>query len=424
MADKKKYITTVRGDSQLRSDCRLIDNLYYLKDRDCVFYEKRWNRINNNKIIKYKNEWVSKSTVSLDNLVIIEILNNAFVFEYYRETLIFPEYSGHKFLNVELIKSLHPNFKPINTFNKMGYPYNIDLDFSLHKVIKENTRSIKEKYDFKDILKYTWGVELETWRINLQNCFLIENELYPVKDGSLKRDGKLQGHEYVTGIIKNNSDMNKFKNSCDLIDRNYNDNFSSLHVHVGVDLDVHQTTTLYMLILKLQNQINQFLPNYRKSLDYLRKKEKDYCKNIEGLNLFSSDNPERDLMSYYFDGPSTEKDFKTKIHHLHGSGKWNFSKRYTNVNFLNYILGGPTIEFRCHDMTTNINDIYAWMKIIRDIIDFSLSNEGIIRDKYRKILLEDVIVDKDVREYYVSKTYHNSPISGDIIKKIEINEIN
>lgn len=425
MGKEKKYIVTVRGDKQLRKDCRLIEGAYFLIDRDCVKFNDRWNRINNNRIVKKGDRWVSIGDVHHSNLIVIEILQNALVFGYTHDNSIYPEYSGYKYISEELIKVLNPLYTPIKPFYGTNYPYNIDYSNRLHAKININKAPVEELYDFSDILNYTWGVELETWNINIQNYFLIKNELYPVKDGSLKVDGELMGHEYVTGIIRTNSDMNKLKNSCDLIGRKYNDEVSSLHVHVGVDLDVEQTTTLYMLILKIQNQLNEFFPRHRRSLNYLRNKEKDYCKNIESLNLFRSNNPEADLMTHYFDELVDSDAFRVREHHLGNASKWNFSKRYTNVNFLNYILGGPTIEFRCHNMTTDIREIYAWMKIIRDIIDYSKVNKEVIRDRYRKILLEDVIVDRDVKKYYLSKVESNSAIARRRdIKLIELNEIN
>lgn len=269
-----------------------------------------------------------------------------------------------------------------------GYPYSIsdmsdnyrDLYRHSPKTKFEPRHEVLSKY-----LPYSFGVEMETKTGNVAVNTLLKNDFVPLKDGSIT------GDEFTSlpligadGLVK----LEKFSKALGKVATV--DEFCSLHIHLGnTKLTNKEVVSLYKTVFQVQQELFDFVPNYKRSAQYFAKKQdyKDHCKPLKSLGLYNMDSEEEmyDAIYMFVTGNDNED--------LLNNQKWNQYPRYHHLNLLNLFGKSKTIEFRLHEPTTNYQKIISWLFIVSGITQYSKKyREDIIDDKI-KIKLKDVITD-------------------------------
>jgi len=267
--------------------------------------------------------------------------------------------------------------------------------------------SKKIKDHFSDLFApYTYGVELETSSGTCKNYLLEEFYLTPVKDGSIT------ANEYITVPLSYQNVGSQIINIADALKGQCSvDNSCSLHVHMGnLPSPKRLLIPLYVLLYRLQNELHEMMPPYKKHLQYLVNKRggpKDHCQYLPnlGFQMGPNENLEKNILSFFTEGEiDSFKQLETGATYSKMEGqKWNINKRYYFVNFLGFLFG-HTIEFRLHPGTLNKYRIIYWMLICTALVKFALAKPKRCTSNTSKITLTDVI-----KEVYKTKNlavYH------------------
>lgn len=286
---------------------------------------------------------------------------------------------------------------------KGNMEFNRMINYHKNKKIRELTPFIKkiEKY-----IPYSVGIEFETssGHLPISECF--KNGLVPVKDGSIN------GHEYITIPWYDNKITRAYNAAKALTQANCSVRSDcSLHIHFGnVPNDRLYIVSLYMLCVRLQEEIFSMMPPYKRDIHYLAGKRggpKDHCKPLNGLALRYADinnvsNPAdfkeevsrmySTIFKFLNEGHNPDANYNRKNRTTVNTGrnKWNVDTRYYWVNLLGFIFGG-TAEFRAHWGTVNPYRTVIWMLICSAILKYAESNQMKILRRHEKIFLEDVI---------------------------------
>lgn len=331
-------VITASGQTVSRSTTVKINNKYYLKGVEAVLAsDEKWYRkestrlVYNNQTETYEpkttnhvmgvffqdNEWkngvftkTSKSVAVRDvNKVMIEDsdipelmrLNNS------PDTLWVSD--EFQLMNCDFIKydSNSDSYKFSSTdfkFVTTGLPYEAK-DCDMHGITNAASTFLSEKdlsslKPYGDLLKYTIGVEYETSKGILATSLTNKLGLCKLRDGSLKG-----GMEYAT--IPFAKEQALFMNALipTILDKTHDyNNRCSLHVHLGgFPVTKKHAVALWRICFRLQNEIAECLPNYRKTSQFAKEvtleEGKDYCAPLPSLKLSRLTSSETDIKTAF-----------------------------------------------------------------------------------------------------------------------------
>lgn len=247
---------------------------------------------------------------------------------------------------------------------------------------------------------YTFGLEIETCAGLIPEDFLIDNAIVPVKDGSV------QAHEYITVPLQGVSGLNYINKIFEQFEQHTRaDQMCSLHIHMGNTGEKTRefTAAFYTLYYRIQNELKDFLPPYKKANQYIKSKDgaKDHCKYLPnllpyGANEYTSEhiNAVSDNVYAFFNEGylSEDSNFDDPRYIGNNKNKWNQLARYYVVNLVPYFFKPQqTIEFRFHSGTVNRTKTLAWLFICSATLSYARAYPEKILSMNSKITLSDVI---------------------------------
>jgi hypothetical protein len=155
----------------------------------------------------------------------------------------------------------------------------------------------------------------------------------------------------------------------------------------------------------IQDEIFQMFPYYKIDERKYAGKEKNYCKKLTRLSIFSlkkkatrenyeyyvNDNYLR-IFSFLSNGFVPCKQWNRKLgKHPKANEKWAKTSRYFWVNFMNVIFSKRnTVEFRIHHGTRNPQKMVTWLFICNAIVKTAMHKTSDIL-KGNKLTLSDVL---------------------------------
>jgi hypothetical protein len=281
-----------------------------------------------------------------------------------------------------------------------GFPYSFNREYeAVHCFDKfKNKQQILSKvnYPLANYLKYSFGVEFETYSGYVPEEICYRDGLIPLRDGSL--DG---GIEYSTVVLNGNDGLNLLKQQIDTLKKYTAFNKEcSLHFHFGdYPVTERHAWSLYLVWKLIENEIEKFIPAYSFKTARYKKSGKDYCKPLPSYNTFSG------LYTYL----ASQKFFGslTQVHPADPDkrSKWNIHSRYHNVNLVNFVCytGPKTIEFRFLRPTFNYHKITLWLYIFNAILMYAenLANtSNTLSDITKKVRNREITLSKIIYTMY------------------------
>lgn len=280
-------------------------------------------------------------------------------------------------------------------------------EYEIPRLIRDQARrdvrsSVFDKYFFD----YNYGFEVET-----DKGFFPENMYYKLGCVPLK-DGSIMGSEIVNLPYKGKLRIMEelFDATTKYTAASYN---NSLHVNIsGFKASPKFNVALYILYYRLQQEINTFIPQYKRDLAYFTAKlggAKDHCKPMESLGitykyavndqaLFQKQITESNIKIFTFLNEGvydTRFNIESRRHQKEGEQKWMRHSRYYALNLMNLYFGRPEesrVEFRVHSGTVNKYKSVIWTLITAAIVKYVEENADVILAGKEKISLDDVIV--------------------------------
>lgn len=265
---------------------------------------------------------------------------------------------------------------------------------------------------FNLLRPFTFGFEAETSGGKVPENYLFQNKVLPLRDGSIA------AYEYTSLPYVDEKDMQSFINFFNLLKKfTIIDEQCSLHFHIGnfvkqtgnlTQEDKINIVALYMLYYQLQKEIWDIIPPYKKRPEFIIKKQKDHCKDLVSLGLFSNmiyrdnnlneeqlDKESLKVFRLFNDGYAADAkhNLKTRRHIRHGANKWEFESRYHNLNFFNVFFGADnarTIEFRAFASTTNIDKALPQLLLSVGLLKFAKLHSKEIIEANTKYKLKDI----------------------------------
>lgn len=273
---------------------------------------------------------------------------------------------------------------------------------------------------------YWHGLEIETDGGWLPERYYFKYGAIPLRDGSIK------GTEITTLIWKDRYTnlIKGLMEGCKTY--NYASQNTSLHDNVGnVSNDPKFPVALYILYYRIQQEIEGFIPNYKRDLSFLSTKQggpKDHCKLLQKIPIikkYSLNNMDaeivqanKDLFTFLNEGVYDERhNLNSRRHVKQGSEKWNWHNRYYVLNLIPYYFGKENqkrVEFRVHSGTVNPIKTFVWTLICSSIVHYTEENLDRILLGKEKITLEDVI-----RFNFEDGTAEGEYMTGYILSYIE-----
>lgn len=439
-------VETFDGTNSLKGNCKFIKGSYYEMNRQCFMMpDGKWHRINNGKIVldQSLNVYKFKGDPSLV-YGIVEVNNGKEQYGYFslpREdrplTTIQDTYKGTIYLFEEsLLKKLDlvedistGNFILRSSLNiphnvayvgeKRIYNYPMGLDYNSEDYIgsylskfRKSSSNNKLKFFTEELGNTTFGIEFETWNGTVPTRLLGETGLIPLKDGSLRHDGKL-AYEYASVPLYGDSGLYALKNMCDVLNKYTSIGVKcSTHIHLGgYNQSKEFLVNLFKIAKKIEKEVYSLFPKYYEHTHQF--KEKDYCAPLPNLADLSSTDLDSQFFSIYSwlaDGKidNIELGFSKQKHPSDpgGNAKWNIASRYTWLNLVPFVWGkNNTIEFRVHPPTLNVVRIINWLFITNAILKYAEITCDNWNKVPSKITLSDIVKEvysKDLAHYIIN----------------------
>lgn len=401
-------VITYNGNKYPRTECRLINNKYYkignikVKDSgDCYQINNTYYRMVSNKIA-WDHEL--KQYNLIENMVQGYVPDKANPKGYFTRSnnnilssdneLILNEdtvkiigmkydfsnglYSFNPVFSSPMVLRTKPSYRnlPTNIYGMADYPVELVDNIS---DVASSQEYIKSRFD-KFFFNYTFGLEIET-----DGGWLPEKLYY--KYGALPlKDGSILGTEITTLPNKLSVDyINKF--FTDLSTYTMVQQNNSLHVNIsGFDNTPKFRVALYNMYYRLQQEINQFIPIYKRELAYFLSKTggaKDHCKPLESLGIVKRYNTEtnnditesdKTIFRWLNEGVYNNiYNIETRRHQKQNSPKWEWHSRYYALNLMPLYFGRmdfSRVEYRIHSGTVNKHKALAWCFITAAITKF------------------------------------------------------
>lgn len=394
----------LKGDINVKDsgECYKIGN-YWVKAEYCIwdYTFKRYARKNNTHvkgIVDYKNQEYGYFTPSLQHTIFTR--DSMFSKEVQTCDLSVLD-KPYQLLNNQCIitgsKDKGEYKVSYNMFDTAmyGYENNYGVEYMenyLHKYIES------EEHPFDNIFERPIGLEYETTTTSIPEIELFRKQLIPVRDGSI------EGHELIT-LPLCKGEYHLIDKQIALLKQRCTTNFTcSLHVNFGnFDRSYKSIVALYEISRRLQDEIFEMLPVYKKDHRSFTNLEKDYCQFLPSLNISDELSAKENFKKifqfvtnniYVFDNfPNVEKS-KSKLPYISipSDSKWNINKRYYWINFYKLIFNKQTVlEFRPHHMVFSNAIIQNWILICNALATYAENNYDKIIKKADKIRLADVI---------------------------------
>lgn len=319
--------------------------------------------------------------------------------------------------------------------------YNLESDPERKKQLQNSydELAIKISANSKLLAKFlgdfTIGMEAEVINGFIPKRIRNKFGIKALKDGSLRWDNG-EGIEYVTVVMKGAKAIEVIRRfTSELTKRCEVNNLCAVHYHFGnVRKDKIFVLSLYELMRKIQGELFTFFPYSR--FNSIKSDGKVYCKMLEDLNIKPSrflNSKTEDLFrenvvgefdkiykwlnhgkglaepygdikmqreTFTVDGKKMFRDnwlrsiFTTKsVYHSIQGNKWDRNERYYILNFLNmFFTKTGTVEFRCHEGSTNYTKCIIWLLTCASILRYAENNmkECLSPDP---IKLEDILLD-------------------------------
>lgn len=373
------------------------------------------------------------------------------------------------FLSPRSLDTYIPIPSPMSNFkNIFGYKipsvgrrtnYSRELQYNLEDssaFVKEAKKEF-EKSNFTTSSKYaeifknsfknrSFGVEVETIEGVIPEKVLMSHGMVPLRDGSL--DGGIEYTSIPFTSSKGLDSLESFYENVRYFCKTHQ--FCSMHVHVGgVKRDRLHLMTIYNLCVRLQEEMFNIVPPYKKDYRYFNSKSraKDHCQSLRNLKLNLKDIESNSakqkvefqkLFTFLSEGSKETSDynFDNKNYPKKGSSKWNLNSRYYWVNFIPYTFSNSgTIEFRIFNSPMDFSDTLNNILICMAILNYAETHGNVIRKGEEKITLEDVIsnglpsnISGQVLEYIALKSnlymtdWIENNMYGEISRNNEFNE--
>lgn len=428
---KYQIVTTVQGDKEYRKNCKYIKGKFYVKDRDCVWLNTNWYRLESDKIAwdheekKWKlksNPYLIQGVIGMKNnkpelgYFIQNPLNNCRVHfsdgsytcinadllnENFFENVGDGEYYHIKSVSAESRKKMMVIRNEKNFRNK---GYNIEdnhKEFTLKKeLFKSYTPKIsREAKLFSRFLgDISYGLEIETSEGNVPDHIQYRGGVVACRDGSI------QSAEYVTIPMTGAKGLQNIKYIGEEITKRCNiDIHCSFHIHIGNIPDTRDyLSSLYVLGYKIQDDVFKMFPYYKTAPGTI--KRKNYCQKLKKLGIHTLINIEKDTYQAYVEDSSSKiftflsngippgEDFNRakKEHPEHQ--KWDRVARYYWLNTMNMVFSKRgTAEFRVHGATMNPTKMINWLFICNAIVKYADKHMKDIFTTSKKIDFVDVL---------------------------------
>lgn len=310
-----QVVTTVTGEKEYRRNCRLIKEQYYRMNDDCFYVKGTWYRVNSGKIAfdeETKNWVIINETELIKGIIAISqegeytrghftpnLCNNvrvktnigtencisAALLE--DNPLFFEDSSAGVWYQKNIVsESEQKSRKQIrNEIDHHRKGYNIEDNAGEYEDKKESYKNWNPKLS-KDCLGFgkllgnlTYGLEAECSTGNLSPYLQYRHGVV------ICRDGSIEGPEHVVVPMAGAKGINNIKELMGHLQRQNKINIDcSLHYHFGnVPLDRNYVVALYILGLKIQDQLYQMFPYYK--TDPRDIKRKNYCQKLKKMGI-------------------------------------------------------------------------------------------------------------------------------------------
>lgn len=378
--------------------CKKIKGEYYIENQQCFRINGKWYRINSG-FIGYNLD--TKQWDLLENMsnlqAVLHATNQMGYTKEYNEFEYIPFNSkamGKGFATNEevLIASGLVECKDGSGFGDTPKDSNgiNNYQFELQYSLKDNPKYLtfikkakklsgiannKEKAMAVLAGDHSWGVENESKTGIIAPFALGKYGIVPLKDGSIN------GVEYATLPMQGEDGaMLTDKIFTIFSERLQHDHKCSVHIHIGnIDKNnYYEVLAIYYLCWRIQSEIFEILPNYKRDAEYFQHVKKDYAKPLRKLIDGKSVTKDPKSLKTAFQAlwnwmtenqgvPVGSNDFKA------GQQKWNFNSRYFWVNFLNLYFGSGTVEFRCFPPTVNKKRLNNYLVLSLAIVRYALA---------------------------------------------------
>lgn len=442
--EDKIIVTADLSEARIK-ECKKIDGVFYrigdvkVKNSGQCYFIDKWTdnsegtyvRATNNQLVWCSTNNCYEKKTDRHIKIIVDYVDGKFIEEYIIKSSIpnnlfrFLTNSGETlFTNNKSIIDKHCFFHPLtNTYSFGSVSLNQILDLlrsNPPKKPKYQTFPTENVYDFSSVdktllknviaanqefkktlpshrfdrfvKKYTLGIEAETSTGSIPEEDLYNFGLIPLKDGSTT------GHEFVTTIMNDNKFVALLDQIFSQLSKyTLSNEFCSLHLHVGnVPRTPEFTVALWELYRKIQDDIDEINPPYKRSPSYLAKKRegKDHCRRMPKIGLKSIDESFKEILLFLNQNqmPSREPGESFFRHQQHGRPKWDFHSRYQALNLLPLWFDKKgTVEFRIPAGTVNKYRAIAWVFIFLAIVEYAQLEHELIMKNKDKIFLKDVI---------------------------------
>jgi hypothetical protein len=444
-----EIVTTVSGKKLPRGNTKFIQEGYHEKGVDCFRVEGKWFRLNSGYIgynIDEKCFFLLKTVdkYGFNTKVIIGLDSNnkhVYGFTKLRREFFYPIYkvdgqviyalnekiasSIAKFDDLRGVHILNSDTGTqiyVNALNPKNFPYSLkdyklmsvlnekiirnpSLDYnSFHAVIakiyhEKNEEPLNSKLgkQYNDSIgDITFGVESESANLGLA-------ELNKISHSGLVclRDGSVDGLELVSLPHRGFEGLMSTISQFSAAQKSFVVNVKcSVHIHVGgYELSDQQILGLYCLCYRIQNEIFEFVPPYKRNIEYLKSLAHEYSEPLKSLGIVYN----KGLISE--DGNLVAKNFadcftkfcqfitlgrSNKLENcFQGEPKWKIESRYCWVNFTNFLTDRKgTLEFRCFPPTFDAFTIATWSILCKAIYKYGIT-------KWKEILSDNFIVKVD-----------------------------
>lgn len=412
---KLSVVTTVNGEKEYKANCVKINDIYYVKGVDAVQVDSKWYLKDN---LYYDHEFqvyrrssknLDRGVVSINEIGVVTygyftpwpykncklrmldrihtcidyklLVDNPYVMEdistgvFHMKDVLSPAelvlYSRKRMVNIHS-----------NTYNIVDNRLEFERASFLHDIAK-----FKIDPDIKKVSKLltdvTFGAEIETINGSLPDYTMNKHGIIVCKDGSLKDEDGNYPPEYVTIPLSGAKGLQTLRDvSKEITKRSDIDYRCSYHLHLGGFKKSRLfLVSLMKLCIKIQEEVFDMFPYYKRDEIRYADKEKNYCKKLPNIIRYykSGDfngyinESYQNLYSFLSGGRvfDNKYNFKKKKNPW-GQNKWNIDSRYYWVNFTNLVFGKhDTIEFRMHTPTTNSDKMINWLLMCNAIIQYA-----------------------------------------------------
>lgn len=412
-----KTVTTVCGHTVNKTAAKLIAGKYYLPGVSCFVFEvngkERYYRIDSPYIAYDYSErrYNLKKRIKHYGVVGVNPDSSPIFGRFSTASLVKAmtsengvDYSLYPVLSEQLLEKVWPEDLAKGDFydpkiaskhqlgkRRINYPnlslaYNADNQnakfLSIRQAYEATAVTISEKV--KSVaplfLDYSFGIEFETVSGTIPMYKLDTLGLVPLRDGSIS------GYEYTTVPLRGAKGIQTIVNICEELQKRCTyDHTCSMHVHFGnIDTSPKNLVALYTVCRKIQNEMFELVPVYKKDPVKIAGLRKNYCQMLEDIGIsypidYGNDATvtKKTIVANYarlftfVSGGGDVKVIENPKQHPQGEHKWNRLNRYFWVNFIPTIYDNKTLEFRLHAGTFNYDKVLLWMLLCIAIIEYT-----------------------------------------------------